>query len=74
MLDLDGDGREQTGWNLLYLHLDDEGRVPEGAFVEQGDRLGHPSCKGGEPQVHTFILPGNIMANGSWQTARCRLP
>ncbi len=27
VIDLDGDGNEQTGWNLLYLHMGEEGRV-----------------------------------------------
>jgi LasA protease len=47
VLDLDGDGREQTGWDLLYLHLANAGRVPSGTKVQVGDRLGHPSCEGG---------------------------
>ncbi len=47
VIDLDGDGREQTGWVLIYLHLAREGRVPKGVFVNAGDRLGRPSCEGG---------------------------
>jgi LasA protease len=47
LLDLDGDGKEQTGWVLLYLHLADYERVPAGTVVQTGDRLGHPSCEGG---------------------------
>lgn len=47
VIDLDGDGREQTGWVLLYLHLAEKGRVRQGTFVNAGDRLGHPSCEGG---------------------------
>lgn len=47
VLDLDGDGREETGWVLVYLHLAKKGRVPAGVFVKVGDRLGHPSCEGG---------------------------
>jgi murein DD-endopeptidase MepM/ murein hydrolase activator NlpD len=47
VLDLDGDGREQTGWALLYLHIAERGRVEEGSLVETGDLLGHPSCEGG---------------------------
>ncbi len=47
VIDLDGDGREQTGWVLLYLHLAERGRVQKGTFVNAGDRLGHPSCEGG---------------------------
>lgn len=47
VLDLDGDGREQTGWVLLYLHIAERGRIEEGSLVEKGDLLGHPSCEGG---------------------------
>jgi len=72
MLDLDGDGREQTGWNLLYLHLADEGRVREGTFVEQGDRLGHPSCEGGiATGTHIHIAR---KYNGEWILADGPLP
>ena len=47
VLDLDGDGREQTGWVLLYLHVSNDKRVPVGTWVDIGDHLGHPSCEGG---------------------------
>ncbi|MFQ5921828.1 MAG: M23 family metallopeptidase [Anaerolineales bacterium] len=46
VLDLDGDGEEQTGWNLLYLHVSNR-QVQEGDFVETGDLIGRPSCEGG---------------------------
>ncbi len=45
--DLDGDGYEQTGWDLLYLHIATLGRVPAGTFVKRDDKIGHPSCEGG---------------------------
>ncbi|MDX1437246.1 MAG: LysM peptidoglycan-binding domain-containing protein, partial [Anaerolineales bacterium] len=45
--DLDGDGYEQTGWTILYLHIATTDRVPAGAVVKAGDRIGHPSCEGG---------------------------
>jgi hypothetical protein len=47
VLDLDGDGREQTGWNIIYLHIASLNRIEEGELVEQGDLIGHPSCEGG---------------------------
>lgn len=47
VIDLDGDGYEQTGWVLLYLHIAAEGRIPAGTPVEVGDPIGHPSCEGG---------------------------
>lgn len=45
--DLDGDGLEQTGWTLLYMHMESRDRVQAGAHVQTGDRIGHPSCEGG---------------------------
>lgn len=47
VLDLDGDGYEQTGWSLLYLHVSSKDRLGEGTWVNTDDRLGHPSCEGG---------------------------
>jgi len=47
VIDLDGDGHEETGWNLFYMHVAAQDRVPAGTFVEQGQRIGHPSCEGG---------------------------
>jgi LasA protease len=47
VVDLDGDGFEQSGWVLLYLHIYSEGRVEAGTTLQQGQRIGHPSCEGG---------------------------
>jgi hypothetical protein len=47
VVDMDGDGSEQTGWNILYLHVAAQGRVAEGEWVEKDDHIGHPSCEGG---------------------------
>lgn len=72
VLDLDGDGREQTGWVLLYLHVADEGRVAAGDLVEQGDRIGHPSCEGGiATGTHIHIVR---KYNGEWILADGPLP
>ena len=72
VLDLDGDGREQTGWVLLYLHIDDTGRVPSGGLVEQGDRIGHPSCLGGVASgTHVHIAR---KYNGEWILADGAMP
>lgn len=62
--DLDGDGFEQTGWNVLYLHLETRDRVPVGTFVNAGDPLGHPSCEGGRANgTHLHIAR---KFNGEW--------
>ncbi len=42
----DGEG-SPTGWELLYLHVATIDRVPAGMVVQTGDRIGHPSCEGG---------------------------
>ncbi|HUW94727.1 MAG TPA: hypothetical protein VMW58_03000 [Anaerolineae bacterium] len=47
IIDLDGDGHEETGWNLFYMHVAREDRVPAGTMVDEGHRLGHPSREGG---------------------------
>lgn len=64
LLDLDGDGREATGWVILYLHMGEKDRIAAGAFVEAGDRLGHPSCEGGTSTgTHVHIAR---KYNGEW--------
>lgn len=72
MLDLDGDGFEQTGWDLLYLHLAAKGRISAGSFVETDDRIGHPSCEGGVATgTHVHFAR---KFNGEWVTADGPIP
>jgi hypothetical protein len=72
MLDLDGDGHEQTGWVVMFLHIATLGRVPAGTFVNAGDLIGHPSCEGGEATgTHTHIAR---KYNGEWIAADGPLP
>jgi LasA protease len=67
VLDLDGDGYEQTGWALLYLHVSAESAVPVGTWVGMGDHLGHPSCEGGHATgTHVHIAR---KFNGEWIAA-----
>ena len=47
VVDLDGDGFEQSGWVLTYLHVYEEGRVEAGMTLQRGQRIGRPSCEGG---------------------------
>jgi len=66
VVDLDGDGLEQTGWNILYLHLSDI-QVRIGDWVESSDLLGHPSCVGGiSTGTHVHIAR---KYNGEWISA-----
>lgn len=72
VLDLDGDGREQTGWVLIYLHVASQSSVPVGTWVAQGDRLGHPSCEGGiATGTHVHIAR---KFNGEWIAADGPVP
>jgi LysM repeat protein len=72
VLDLDGDGFEQTGWVLVYLHIESRGRVRAGAELHAGDRIGHPSCEGGVSSgTHVHIAR---RYNGEWIPADGELP
>lgn len=63
-LDLDGDGHEQTGWVLVFLHIADYERVVEGAVLRLDDRIGHPSCEGGTSTGTHVHLARKF--NGEW--------
>jgi LasA protease len=64
MLDLDGDGDERTGWNVFYLHVGANDRVPLGTHLKQGDPIGHPSCEGGSSTgTHVHVAR---KYNGEW--------
>ncbi|MDD5368318.1 MAG: LysM peptidoglycan-binding domain-containing protein [Anaerolineaceae bacterium] len=70
--DLDGDGLEQTGWTILYAHIDSQDRVPAGTLLKAGDRIGHPSCEGGiSDGTHTHLVR---RYNGEWIPADGNLP
>jgi LasA protease len=64
MIDTDGDGDERTGWNIFYLHIATEDRIPSDATVERGDRIGHPSCEGGRSTGSHLHLVRKY--NGEW--------
>jgi murein DD-endopeptidase MepM/ murein hydrolase activator NlpD len=72
VIDLDGDGSEQTGWNIMYLHIADKDRVALGQWVEQDGLIGHASCEGGKSTgTHTHIAR---KYNGEWMLADGPLP
>ena len=72
ILDLDGDGNEQSGWVLLYLHIAADHRVEPGTRVEAGDLIGHPSCEGGiATGTHVHLAR---KYNGEWILADGSLP
>jgi LasA protease len=70
--DLDGDGYEQTGWDILYMHVAAQDRVQAGTYVYAGDRIGHPSCEGGISNATHLHLARKY--NGEWIEADGRLP
>jgi hypothetical protein len=72
VLDLDGDGYEQTGWVLFYLHIETKGRILKDTWVETGDKIGHPSCEGGQATgTHVHVAR---KYNGEWLPADGPIP
>jgi murein DD-endopeptidase MepM/ murein hydrolase activator NlpD len=72
VLDLDGDGSEETGWSLLYLHIATKGRVPLNTWVEADERIGKPSCEGGVATGTHLHFARKY--NGEWILADSPLP
>jgi murein DD-endopeptidase MepM/ murein hydrolase activator NlpD len=72
VLDLDGDGYEQSGWVLFYMHIESRDRVSPGSYLNAGDRIGHPSCEGGlTTGTHVHIAR---KYNGEWISADDSIP
>lgn len=70
--DLDGDGHEETGWVIFYLHIETRDRIPLGTYLSAGDRIGHPSCEGGvSTGTHVHIAR---RYNGEWIAVNSNLP
>lgn len=70
--DLDNDGSEQTGWTILYMHIEARGRISEGVMLKAGQHIGHPSCEGGfSTATHMHIAR---RYNGQWIPADQTLP
>ena len=70
--DLDGDGFEQTGWVILYMHIDTRDRIEPGLHVKAGEHIGHPSCEGGvSTGTHTHVAR---LYNGEWIPADQDIP
>ncbi len=72
MQDLDGDGYEQTGWDVLYLHIAAKGRVAAGTYLHAGERIGHPSCEGGVANATHLHIARKY--NGEWVSADGPIP
>jgi hypothetical protein len=72
VVDLDGDGFEETGWNLLYLHIATKDRVPVGKWVDVNDNIGHASCEGGAATGTHLHFARKY--NGEWLAADGPIP
>jgi hypothetical protein len=71
--DLDGDGYEQTGWVILYMHIEARDRVEAGTRVTGSvSRIGHPSCEGGASNATHLHLARKY--NGEWVAADGHIP
>jgi murein DD-endopeptidase MepM/ murein hydrolase activator NlpD len=70
--DLDGDGYEQTGWTILYMHIESRERVQPGTHLKAGERIGHPSCEGGISNGTHVHLARRY--NGEWIPADQSIP
>lgn len=70
--DLDADGFEQTGWSLFYMHVESRDRVDLGAWLDVGDRVGHPSCEGGFANGTHLHFARKY--NGEWVAADGSIP
>ena len=64
LLDLEGDGYEQTGWVLQYMHIEARDRVEAGSYLQAGDLIGHASCEGGVATGTNLHLARKY--NGEW--------
>lgn len=72
VIDMDGDGYEQTGWVIIYLHVTNNDSIQVGDWVNGGDKLGNPSCEGGfATATHLHIVR---KYNGEWMNAAGPVP
>jgi hypothetical protein len=63
-IDLDGDGYEQTGWVLVYLHISERDSIAAGEQVDVDQRIGHPSCERGNSTGTNVHIARKY--NGEW--------
>ena len=70
--DLDGDGNEQTGWVILYMHIDSGERIKAGEYLFVNEKVGHPSCEGGVSNATHLHLARKY--NGEWIPADGGIP
>jgi LasA protease len=71
-IDLDGDGHEQTGWVLFYLHVVPADGIQPGTSLAQGDLVGYASCEGGMADSSHLHIARRY--NGEWLDAGGPVP
>lgn len=72
VIDLDCDGLEQTGWNIFFYHLSEEGRARAKSKVRQGQKIGYASSAGGVSSgIHVHVA---LKYNGEWILAGGPIP
>lgn len=71
-IDLDGDGYEQSGWVLVYLHITEPDSITPGSLVPLDEPLGHPSCERGNSTGTHIHLARKY--NGEWIPADGAVP
>jgi LasA protease len=71
-IDLDGDGFEQTGWALVYLHISEMDSIAPAEQVEVDQPLGHPSCDRGNSTGTNVHIARKY--NGEWIAVEGPLP
>jgi murein DD-endopeptidase MepM/ murein hydrolase activator NlpD len=64
VLDLDGDGYEQTGWSIFYLHVIRTEAITEGTYVRKGQIIGQASSSGGVADGEHLHIARKY--NGEW--------
>jgi hypothetical protein len=72
VLDLDGDGYEQTGWSVLYLHVVPIDGIVVGTALAEGDLIGMAAEEGGVSNGLHLHLARKY--NGEWVAADGPLP
>jgi len=73
VIDMDGDGKEETGWNIVYLHVGTTHRIKLGEWVEKVIASGILLARWVFPQEPTCTSPGNTTVSGSRLMDRWRL-
>ncbi|MRR29913.1 hypothetical protein EG834_06250, partial [bacterium] len=71
-LTLTDENLQPTGWEILYMHIAEQDRAALGTQVQADERIGHPSCEGGDATgTHVHIAR---LYKGEWIGAGAPFP